>query len=141
MIRNCCWLGLLLVLAGCEKERESGPSLTGQLMANGQPCKPASVNDFDLRFVSVEGEGVTKRSYLAEVQPDGTFTVNGSIGRGIPVGRYKVSIAGRTLDAVGKPSVEYVRKFGDKVSPLQVELTDASRELVIDLGAGTMEVK
>lgn len=75
------------------------------------------------------------------MQPDGTFTVNGSIGRGLPTGRYKVSLAGRTLDAAGKPSAQFARAFGDKTSPLEVAVTDDSSEVVIDLAKATAEVK
>src|SRR5260370_36744463 len=92
-------LGVLLLAAGCGSERERGPKLTGRLLADGQQCRPASVNDFDLKFTSIGGEGPIKRSYAAEVQPDGEFTLNGSIGQGIPVGRYKGSSVGKELDA------------------------------------------
>lgn len=59
MIRNVFIAALALGLCGCSQERESGPKLTGRLLADGQPCRPASVNDFDLKFLSVEGEGPT----------------------------------------------------------------------------------
>src|SRR5262249_32608175 len=104
-------LGVLAVLVaapGCAKERESGPKLAGRGRGAGRPCRPASVNDFDLKFLTAEGVGPGKRSYLAEVQPDGTFTLNGSIGKGIPTGRYKVIIAGKVLDTAGKPTGRYL---------------------------------
>ena len=131
-------LGVLVLAAGCGSERERGPKLTGRLLVNGQPCRPASVNDFDLKFTSIGGEGPVKRSYVAEVQPDGEFTVNGSIGQGIPVGKYKVSIVGKVLDAQGKPTGHYVPMFSDKASPLEVEISDNISEIVIDLEKKTV---
>jgi hypothetical protein len=136
-------LGVLAVLVaapGCAKERESGPKRTGRVLADGQPCRPASVNDFDLKFLTVEGAGPGKRSYLAEVQPDGTFTVNGSIGKGIPTGRYKVIIAGKVLDAAGKPTGRYLDRYSEKKTPLEVEISNTSREITIDLERKTAAV-
>jgi hypothetical protein len=127
-------LAMLAVACGCARERESGPKLTGRVLVDGQPGRPASVNDFDVKFLSVDGTGPGKRSYLAGVQPDGTFVVNGSIGQGIPTGRYKVIIVGSVLDAKGKPSARYDGKFNEKATPLEVEITDTSREVTIDLG-------
>ena len=117
MFSRLLCLGVLAVLVaapGCAKERESGPKLTGRVLVDGQPCRPASVNDFDLKFLTAEGVGPGKRSYLAEVQPDGTFTLNGSIGKGIPTGRY--------LD-----------RYSETKTPLEVEISDASREVTVDL--------
>ena len=130
----------LLLAAGCGRERESGPKLTGRVLVDGQPCRPASVYDFDVKFLSVEGVGPGKRSYQAEIRPDGTFTFNGSIGKGIPVGRYKVIVVGGVLDANGKPSGRFLGQFTEKTTPLEVEITDASRELTIDLAKRTVTV-
>jgi hypothetical protein len=126
-------LGVVFMAAGCGSERERGPKLTGRLLVDGQPCRPVSVNDFDLKFTSVGGEGPFKRSYVAEVEPDGEFMVNGSIGQGIPVGRYKISIVGKVLDTQGKPTGRFVPMFTDKASPLEVEISDKISEIVIDL--------
>jgi hypothetical protein len=131
-------LGLLILAVGCGSERERGPKLTGRLLMDGQPCRPASVYDFDLKFTSIGGEGPIKRTYVAEVQHDGEFVVNGSIGQGIPVGKYKVSIVGKVLDAQGKPTGRYLQTFTDKASPLEVEITDATNEIVIDLEKKTL---
>lgn len=131
-------LGVVIIAAGCGSGGERGPKLTGRLLVNGQPCHPASVNDFDLKFTSIGGEGPIKKSYVAEVQPDGEFAVNGSIGQGIPVGKYKVSIVGKVLDAQGKPTGRYMPTFTDKASPLEVEITDATNEIVIDLEKKTL---
>ena len=131
-------LGVLVLTIGCASERERGPKLIGRILVDGQPCRPASVNDFDLKFTSVGGEGPIKRSYVAEVEPDGEFVVNGSIGQGIPVGRYKISIVGRVLDAQGKPSGRYLPTFTDKASPLEIEISDKISEIVIDLEKKTV---
>jgi hypothetical protein len=126
-------LTALVLAPGCAKERESGPKLTGRVLVDGQPCRPASVYSFDVKFLTVEGVGPGKRSYLADIQPDGTFTVNGSIGQGIPTGRYKVIVVGGVLDARGKPSGRYLGQFTEQTTPLEIEITDSTREVTIDL--------
>jgi hypothetical protein len=130
----------LFLLTGCGREAESGPILTGKLLAAGEPIRPASVYDFDVKFLTVEGVGPQKRSYLAQINEDGTFAVTGSISKGIPPGRYKVIVVGRVLDAKGKPSNKYAGKFAEANTPLEVEITDDSRELIIDLEQKTAKV-
>jgi len=139
VFRRVCGLLLVVLLlgSGCGRGRESGPKVIGRLLVDGQPCRPASVYDFDLKFLTVEGEGLSKRSYLAEVQPDGTFTLNGSMGKGIPVGQYKVSIIGKILGEDGKPTGRYLSQFSDKATPLEVNIVDETKEITIDLAKKT----
>jgi hypothetical protein len=131
-------LGVVVLAAGCGSERERGPKLTGRILVDGHPCRPASVNDFDVKFISTEGNGPVKRSYVAEVQSNGEFEVNGAIGQGIPVGKYKVSIVGKVLDAQGKPTGRYLQTFSDKTSPLEVEISENASDIVIDLEKKTV---
>jgi hypothetical protein len=139
--RVACRVGLMAVLAvalGCAKERETGPKITGRVLIDGQPARPVSLFDFDLKFLTVEGVGPSKRSYLADFQEDGTFTLNGSMGKGIPTGRYKVSFNGKVHDAAGKPTNKYVPVFTDAKTPLEVEITDATKEITVDLEKKTV---
>ncbi len=131
-------LGVVMLAAGCGGGRERGPKLTGRIVVDGQPCRPASINDFDVKFTSTGGDGPVKRSYVAEVEKDGEFVVNGAIGEGIPIGHYKVSIIGKVLDAQGKPTGRYLPTFTDKTSPLEVEISDSTNDLVIDLEKKTV---
>ena len=143
LVCRAMWGGAaLLVLAptGCAPERESGPKLTGKVLLNGQPCRPVSLYEFEIKFTSIE-EGPIKRSYVAIVEGDGTFVVHGSIGKGIPTNRYKVSVIGPVYDANGKPTRKYLGTFSDKATPLEIEITAESRELTIDLDKKTAEVR
>jgi hypothetical protein len=125
--------------AGCAREAESGPKLTGRVLINGQPCRPASVLDFDVMFQTTD-EGPIKKTYMAAVQEDGTFTFNGAVGKGVPVGKYKVLVIGPVLDAGGKPARKYINTFNAKSSPLEVEIKSESKEIMIDLEKKTAEV-
>lgn len=129
----------IVALTGCGPERESGPKLTGRVLINGQPTRPVSLYEFDIKFTSIE-EGPIKRSYVAIAEEDGTFAVNGAIGKGIPANRYKVSVIGPVYDANGKPTRKYLGTFSDKATPLEIEITAESRELIIDLEKKTAEV-
>ncbi|HEY1380713.1 MAG TPA: hypothetical protein VGF55_28180 [Gemmataceae bacterium] len=141
MFRIVFRVGMLTALAlalGCAKEREAGPKVTGRVLVDGQPGRPVSLYDFDLKFLTVEGVGPGKRSYLAEFKDDGTFVLNGSIGKGIPVGRYKVIFNGKVYDAAGKPTNKYVPVFTEAKTPLEVEITDATKEITVDLEKKTV---
>ena len=141
MFRCSLWAALLAgAAAGCGGGPEAGPKLTGRVLLAGRPCRPASVYDFDIVLMS-PGDGPVRKSYLAVVEPDGTFALNGAVGKGVPVGRYKVVVAGSVIDANGKPTRKYHGAFTDKATPLEVELTDDSRELTIDLELRKAEVR
>jgi hypothetical protein len=130
---------ILMPLTGCGPERESGPKLTGKVLINGQPCRPASLYDFDIKFISVE-EGPIKKSYTAAVEEDGTFSVTGSIGKGIPPALYKVSVLGPVIDASGKTTRKYLTTYSDKTTPLEIDIKPEHRELIIDLEKQTAEL-
>ncbi|MDB5306010.1 MAG: hypothetical protein JWO38_212 [Gemmataceae bacterium] len=98
------------------------------------------MNDFDVKFLTTGGEGPSKRSYPAQVEPDGAFIVNGSIGKGLPPGRYKVIVVGLVLDANGKPALRYRDTFLEKMTPLEVEITAASRDVIIDPERKTVQI-
>lgn len=137
MFRRMARAGAVLALAGlaagCVRETEAGPKLTGRVVMSGQPVRPVSVLDFDVMFLSVGGEGPLRKSYVAAVDEDGSLVVNGSIGKGIPVGRYKVVVRGAVLDATGRPNRKYQTGLTEQATPLEIEITESSKELTIDL--------
>jgi hypothetical protein len=142
VFNHLCRLGVLAALAlllGCGKEQESGPKVTGRVLVDGQPGRPVSVYDFDVRFQNTQPLGnLGKRSYAAEVHEDGTFTLHGAIGKGIPVGRYKVIFNGRVVDATGKATNRFIPIYTEAKTPLEVEITDDTKEIAIDLERKTV---
>jgi hypothetical protein len=137
-------LAALVAASGCSKGPESGPKLTGRLLIDGQPCGPRSVANFDLLFYTVGQEspgpgGGLGRAYMAEVSRDGTFVVNGSMGAGIPVGRYKVVIVGAIAGADSNQATRYSRDYTEKATPLEVEIKNSTRKLAIDLERKTVD--
>ena len=132
--------GLCFAACGCGSNSESGPKLTGRVLVDGKACRPASLFEFDVKFIADQGDSPIKKSYLAVVQEDGTFTVHGSTGKGIPPGKYRVSISGPILDSAGKTSRKYMAAYTDKTIPLEIQITDNSKDVVIDLERKTAEV-
>jgi hypothetical protein len=135
------WLGAgfcLIGLAGC------GDPLVvvqGRLAWNGQSW-PA--NDQMSLLVTVTGnaseDGQTPgSSFAAAVAEDGTFTIHGATGKGIPPGRYTFSVRS-TADGPKRPQPAWLANLADPAtSPLKYEVTtDGSECLVLDAGKKTV---
>jgi hypothetical protein len=128
-----------LVASGCASESE-GPILKGRLLDNGKPYTLDRVSGFEIKFVTVEGVGPQKKSYVAIVERDGTFTVTNPFGRRVPTGSYKVTIQcdlvtgkdGRWHDALNGA-------FTDQNSPLVYEVRSGVTDVTIDIGKKTIE--
>jgi hypothetical protein len=104
----------------------------GRLVKNGEPFRPGEGELVRVMFVPLpEGGGTVKDFYMAQFNPaDGTFQVVGKDLKGMPPGRYRISI-------------EYLRKkrdlfggaFDSERSPFVREVHSSGEELVLDLGA------
>src|SRR5262249_7889691 len=83
-----------VLVAGC-----GGPPATavsGKLLENGEPIKPIQGlppgdKGWRLSFVQAEA-GDQAAAHWAQVRDDGTFTVEGPNKKGLPPGKYRVSI-------------------------------------------------
>src|SRR5262249_29653274 len=94
--------GLVLLaasLAGCTAGKAAVP-VSGQLLENGKhlagPTQGLPPGDKGVRvnFVGVVPAGEVPANYFANIDPEaGTFTVPGETGRGIPPGKYRVSVS------------------------------------------------
>lgn len=72
-----------LAIAGCGKKAPPIAPVTGKVTYEGKPLPGRAV----IHFMSDAGFGSS-----CEVQPDGTFLLGSEYGKGIPLGKYKVSI-------------------------------------------------
>ena len=88
-VRAIVIVGLTLLLPltlGCG----GGPTKPrGRLLMNGQPVTLSDKGVLQVAFIP---EPSTGTSYPALVKPDGTFEVPGVDKKGIPPGKYKVSV-------------------------------------------------
>jgi hypothetical protein len=102
----------------------------GRVVKDGAPLVPGQDEIVRVMFVPVLEKGeVVKDYYMAQFNPaDGTFQVVGKDGKGMPPGKYRISI-------------EHLRKkkdllngaFDSEASPFVREVNASTPELVLDL--------
>jgi hypothetical protein len=150
-IRTLALLVAPLALPGC------GPSgtvqVTGKLLKAGAPYTPPEGQTLGVTFYAMEVKDTSGQTaansepYAANVNPaEGTFVVPGPEGRGVPPGKYRVSVIQKmTREALEKANASVTGKkpvdrdtdflkdkFGPANSPIVRELT-SSCDLAIDL--------
>jgi hypothetical protein len=118
------------LLAGCGSR---GVTVQGRLEMNGAPYRPAAGETVVVTFLA--GAGGKAVSYPASVSAEGTFTVGGPEGKGIPPGRYRVAVSATTY---GSGSGDrFGGTFGPADTPLACEVTAGTKEITVDLGKKT----
>jgi hypothetical protein len=131
-------LGLLLALViGCGA-RYKATTLHGRVLQDGQPIKLDSSEVLTIGF-SYEVQPGYRRSSSAGVEPDGTFTIDMPHGQGFRLGTYEIT-ATCTKGAYADPkSDRFKSAFADYTkTPLKVDVKEDTKQIVIDLGKGTV---
>ena len=122
----CCSLLLslaCLLASGCSGKIQ----VKGKIVKEGQPFTLGEKGVFVLNFVSADGSD--KTVYNATTKPDGTFTILGPEGKGIPPGKYTVNLT--AMDPY--PTTDKLNgKYAPGKSTMTVEV--GKGELVIDVG-------
>lgn len=147
-------LGAALVLAGCGSANRV--PVRGVLLKGGAPFTPPEGASNQVVLVAMEVQGDDGKSIGADEpfaavlnQADGSFEVPGPDGRGIPPGKYRVSVTQKyrnkhTVDKPKKPGTALIDRdtdllgdrFSSKGSPIVVEVP-GSGSLVVDLDRPT----
>ena len=135
-------LGLaVILLAGCGGGGEPTVSVSGHLREGGQPVKivtqglPPGDKGIRVGFIR---QDKSPETFYAKVADDGSFTVPGPKNRGIPAGKYQISVH---RGAMGSPD-HYKDAFKAEKSPLNVDIpAGRSATVDIDLTAKTAAVK
>jgi len=95
----------------------------GKVLKGGQPLKVSDKGMVQVRFVSENS------APSAQVGPDGSFTMTGTDGKGIPAGKYKIAVFAfdpyPTKDLLGG-------KFSEQKTTIEREVKPG-QELVIDV--------
>jgi len=108
----------------------SRKKVDGKIVKDGQPFTVSDKGVFVLSFVPENDTGVA--SYNATTKPDGTFTIVGPEGKGIPAGKYKVHLQAMDPYQPGGGTDKLAHKFAPGApNPKIVEI--GSGELVIDV--------
>jgi hypothetical protein len=115
-------LGIILSLAGCS---EPLVAVTGKVHKNGQPLPikempSAAGGRVMVRFHCLDQDKRDLSPQGAIVKADGTFSVPGATGSGIPPGKYRVEIKWQDPFPMGKDKLE--GKFGKENSPVVVDI-------------------
>jgi hypothetical protein len=138
-----------LAVAGCGSNNRV--QVEGVLLKSGSPLTPPEGASNQMVFVAMDVKGDSDKSiganepFAADVNDDGTFNVPGPNGKGIPPGKYRVSVTQKyrtkhTIDNPKKPGAAAINRdtdlLGDRysptTSPLVVEVT-TSEKLTVDL--------
>jgi hypothetical protein len=117
-------LGTMLSLAGCSGS-DRLLEVKGMVHKNGQPLSvqelPSGAGGRVMVLFHALDEGQESQGpYGAIVKSDGTFSVPGPSGRGIPPGKYRVEIRWQDPFPMGNDKLE--GKFGKQNSPVVVDI-------------------
>jgi len=118
----------LLLAGGCGAPKVKP---NGKVVRGGQPFTLSENGVFIINFTPEENDPAKPQMYNADAKPDGTFTIVGPEGKGIPPGKYKANV--QAMDPYAKQNDLLKGKFAPGKSPLVVEIKDAS-EVVLDVG-------
>jgi hypothetical protein len=149
-------LGMLVCvwIAGCGKNKLPDEGVvvlvTGKLTNGGTPleAKPPR-QTVEVIFAKDEGPGKRPNPndvHTVQVKPDGTFTMQGRYGKGIPPGKYRVGVrqwsytpppSGGRMDPKVYRSAKGLDLLGGKYeensSPIVREITDKDKTVEIDI--------
>jgi hypothetical protein len=125
------WIGLVaLIFTGCS----GGMTVVrGKLVMDGTPYQLAANEQVLLSFETVE------RSFSGLVKADGSFTVSGLDGNGIPPGNYRITIRSLQYGAGAEPDSgdKFEDLFSGPDSPLTCEVRRGT-PVTIDLAQKTV---
>src|SRR5262245_4510848 len=138
--RRCCFALVVVALfaAGCGGAK--AVKVEGKLVKSGQPYTLTEGGSLNLSFHSkgMTGEGMV---YPARVNAtDGSFVLDGPEGRGIPPGRYKITL-NRTTESSDPASLVKLYQSNKQftfINGKECEVTDESDKVTIDIGKGTI---
>jgi hypothetical protein len=91
----------------------------GKLLDNGAPLKVDSKAGITVSFIEIPQDGMFSNSYPAAnyKRDTGTFEVPGKEGRGIPLGKYRI-----TVNIMAIPSTPAVEEINDRFSKKNTEV-------------------
>jgi hypothetical protein len=117
-------LAMIFSLAGCSGS-ERVVEVKGKVHQNGQPLPvqelPSGAGGrVMVRFYFLEENQKSQTFYAAIVKSNGTFSVPGNSGKGIPPGKYRVAITWQDTFPMGVDNLK--GKFGKDNSPLVVDI-------------------
>lgn len=131
------WTSETLIIAGCGSG-DQGATVKGQVLQNGKPVQFLPSEDIMVGFSSEVPAGQKPIGFFANVQRgDGTFTVIGPGGKGMPAGKYRIRLSSQIYGSNGADRFEHVSD--PRKPPLIAEVgPEKEQTFTIDLGKWTV---
>jgi hypothetical protein len=129
--------GVVLLLAlgimGCTGQ---AATLKGTLQKEGKSYTFADNEEVDVQLVGTDIEGKPYSTGTTVSREDGSFTLTGPTGRGIPPGNYKITLLSRQFSSAPKgPDDGFHHQFSADKTPLTYTVTtEPAQEIVVDVG-------
>jgi hypothetical protein len=122
-------LGFAAAAGGCGDD-EGLVRKKGRVVKGGQNFIPAEGEHLQIEFVPiVQGGGPPPMQYWAGIdQATGTFWPDGPMKKGMPPGKYRVSV-----ELIRKKKDVFEGKFDAEISPFVFDIDEETEEIVIDL--------
>lgn len=146
VVRIAVVLAVGVALAGCGGGGPRRVIVKGRVLEGGKALElkgdefKAGAVGVEVTFYPLDAAGKvdqSKQSYGTRVREDGSFVLDGELGKGIPVGKYKAALAFRDV-MYRSPKGQGDRwegKFALDKSPFTFDVQDASKEIVIEIGS------
>jgi hypothetical protein len=124
----------LVAIGGCSgKSGSAGVKLKGQLVQNGQPVQPAQ-NDY-YQIVLIPESGLATNTYPATPPgSDGTFSIDGPDGRGVPAGKYKVTVKNMVQSPRGGLADKFNNRYDERNTQLTWDVTSDTSVHKVEIG-------
>lgn len=115
----------VVALSGCGGGKVKA---SGKVVQNGQPIQMSDKGVMQLAFIE-EKDTEGARPHGTTWKPDGTFVITGVEGKGVPPGKYRVSLS--IIDPYPGED-KFGGKFQGPKSPLVVDV--GKGEVIVDVG-------
>lgn len=135
------WLFVIafVLIAGCNRGGRK-VSLTGNIVENGQPIKVPYGSHVSIYFYPLDEEGKVpqgSRGYATSPDTEGSFVMDGDMGVGIPLGKYRITLSNPTTSQQGQQD-PWREKFDLKNTPFEVQVDGSFKSITLDVGTGKL---
>ena len=129
ILKSAFWLALIVLSCGCSSDDKLLP-LKGRIVKGGSTFEPGPLEIMQVIFVPVpsNGEPVRDHYYANFNDTNSTFVVAGKTGKGLPPGRYRVS-----LELMKDRKDQYHGKCDAVRSPFVFDIDEKTKEVVVDV--------
>lgn len=130
----------LALISGCNAGGRK-VSLTGKIIENGQPVKfPYGESHATIYFYPLDEQGKIpegSRGYSTSPDTEGSFVMDGDMGDGIPLGKYRITLSNPTTSQQGQRD-PWQGKYDVKNTPFELQVDGSFKSITLDVGTGKL---